>query len=121
MSLEGEDKELKEREIKVLLSGWNISPMKYRGMYECEGRVTDRVEDHNYPSPADLRHLMGAGMPENDFLIHQELFRNEVRETLRMATNTMAENQVMLRDLMIKVEEAKYSCLRCQTTDQLLH
>ena len=61
-------------------------------MYECEGRVTDRADDHNYPSPANLRRLMGAGMPENEFLIHQQkLFRNEVRETIRMATNTMAE------------------------------
>ena len=76
-------------------------------MYECEGRVTDRVDDHNYPSPADLRRLMGAVMPENDFLVYQELFRNKVRETIRMATNTMAETQVMVRDLMSKVEEVK--------------
>ena len=107
MSLEGEDKELKDKEIKALLSGWNISPLKYKGMYECEGRVTDRVEDHNYPSPADLRHLMGAGMPEQDFLTHQELFRNEVRENLRVAMNMMTENQVLLKDLMTKVDEFK--------------
>ena len=107
MSLEGEDKTLTEKEIKALLSGWNISPLKYKGMYECEGRVTDRFEDHNYPSPADLRHLMGAGMPEQMFLIHQELFREEVRENIKMVTNMMTENQTLLKELMAKVDDVK--------------
>ena len=58
-------------------------------MLECEGRMTDQLDNHNYPSPADLRRLMGAGMPEHDFLIHQELFKNEMREIINIATNEM--------------------------------
>ena len=107
MSLEGDNKELDDREIRNLLGGWNISPSKFRGMLECKGRVTDQESNHNYPSPADLRRMMGAGMPEADFLIHQELFKNEMREIINIATNEMMETQVMVQNLISTVEEFK--------------
>ena len=107
MSVEGENKELSEKEIRSLLGNWNLLPNKFRGMLECEGRAEEQADNHSYPSPADIRRLMGAPIPESDFLTHQDLFKQEIREIVNVSTTEMQQTRRIIQDLQNTVEEFK--------------
>ena len=93
MSLEEENRELHEKEIRSLLGNWNLLRNKFRGMLECEGRAEEQADNHSYPSPADICRLMGAPIPESDFLIHQELFKQKIREIVNASKTEMQQTK----------------------------
>jgi hypothetical protein len=107
MSLEEENRELNEKEIRSLLGNWNLLPNKFRGMLECEGRAEEQADNHSYPSPADIRRLMGAPIPESDFLMHQDLFKQEIRDIVNASTTEMQQTQRIIQGLQNTVEEFK--------------
>ena len=107
MALEEENRELNDKEIRSLLGNWNILPNKFRGMLECESRAEEQADNHSYPSPADIRRLMGAPIPESDFLMHQDVLKQEIREVVVACTTEMQQNRNMIQDLKNTVEEFK--------------
>ena len=76
-------------------------------MLECEGRAEEQADNHSYPSPADIRRLMGAPIPESDFLIHQDLFKQEIREIVNASKTEMQQTRGIIQDLQDTVEEFK--------------
>ena len=50
---------------------------------------------------------MGAPIPESEFLMHQDLLKQEVREIVNAATTEMQQTRCIIQDLKSTVEEFK--------------